>query len=217
MSKPLKGQSTLMLLNFADQLSQYNMKARQSNDIKYWNQFVERFFAPTGVLRQQLCASSDGSAKTYEFTNGIIPRYYWMFFTHGVQHIQMILESAIEKELPHGGSFVDCSRAAVIHWYQDGRQVMMNGTLKAQFGANGKLEVLEHNVTEHHEYISRAKLLEQPLSPEQKLSPNLTKGKKNQARSKPPNEPTYTIPKSAVGEYGLTDETQLFFEVNFPF
>jgi hypothetical protein len=209
------GQYTLKLFNFATKLNGCNASNPSfRNDMPFWQQFVRENFAPAGVLRQQTWTASDESTKDYEFTVGLIPRFYYAFFSNGVQRIQMIVESLTEKILPTGGAIVDCPRSSVIYWHTDGHQVVMSGSLRVHFDFENKMELLEHNVSDHQEYVARSKLFDQPQSPEQtKLSPNLTKNKKKQQRAEIPAEPSFTVPKSIVGDNGIPAKMQMFFEV----
>lgn len=131
------GSSVLKLLSFGDNLSlptnqqmqngrMYGnqMPARnQSGDLTYWQQFVERFYSPTGVLRQQLWCSTENSTKQYEIATPALARYYWTHFVSGVQNIQMILEQAKEKDLQNGGHFVESNKSCFVYWLENGHQV----------------------------------------------------------------------------------------------
>lgn len=81
------------------------------------------------------------------------------------------------------------------------------------------MEMLQHDVTEHNEYIPRSKLGFQNNSPEQKPSPNVVKagGKKaNQQRlvrqMQMPDQNQDTIPK--LHEYGVTQAVAMHLEVS---
>jgi len=137
---PLRGASVLKLLQFGDHLSQFSVNAglhqygrpdgasqsqarRQSNDLNYWQLFADRFFSPSGVLRQQVYDSDIGELKQFEISTPLLPRYYWTHFSSGVQNMQMVLENAREKDLPNGGHFVESAKLCFIYWFVNGCQV----------------------------------------------------------------------------------------------
>lgn len=130
------------LFTFADYLGQFSVSfpKRQSDDGElillaqtrkepnsqnYWQSFVDRFFSQTGVLRTQLWCASDQSTKKYEIANPVLARYYWTHFESGFQNIQMTLEQIVEKDLPNGGHFVECSRCTFFNWMKDGHVVRL--------------------------------------------------------------------------------------------
>ena len=98
-------------------------------------------------------------------------------------------------------------------------KVVATGSLTAQFGQQGKMEMLEISVSEHNEYVLRSKLLTQPESPEQKPSPSALKasGKKAQNQRmrqiQAPEQPSPSIPKQAVNEWGVHPSVLVLLEV----
>lgn len=151
--------------------------------------------------------------------------------------MQINFENASEKNLPAGGHYVESAKASFIYWLDDDHQVscysprprsrltlfqlVVQGSLKAQFDASQRLDVLDWVTTEHNEYIPRAQLLQAAAeSPELKQSPTMSKAtsKRAQQRQKqqlaekdqPPQAP---IPKSIVNEWGTTPAVSQFLEV----
>ena len=205
----------------------------------YWQNFVERFYSQTGVLRQELCSSDDFSTKEYQISQPTLARYYYTHFSSGVQNIQMILENAREKDLPNGGHYVESVRSCFIYWFSNGCQVRMIlgvasvnfaelvqlvtvGSLRAIFDQNGKIDVLDLVAKEHHEYVPRAQLSSILDFPEQKHPPNASKttGKRNaQQRQRQqleiPHEQSLqlSIPKSPINSFGVTSAVLQFLEV----
>ena len=142
MQNALGGNSVLTLLQFGDHLSQFTVSATprrngdnrnshqdalqvrnqsqqpQSNDLSYWQSFVDRFYSPTGVLRQQL-SDSENNLKAWEIPTSALARYYWTHFSSGVQNMQMIMENARSKDLPSGGHIVECAKSSFIYWFAD--------------------------------------------------------------------------------------------------
>ena len=91
----------------------------------YWQAFVDRFFSQTGVLRQQLWNSANDENKSYQISTPALARYYWTHFTSGVRNIQMILESAKERDLPNGGHIVESAKTCFIYWFDNDCQVIL--------------------------------------------------------------------------------------------
>lgn len=248
----MRGGSILKLIQFGDHLSQFSLSPglqqyarpdgthssqsqtrRQSNDLNYWQNFADHFFSPSGVLRQQVWDSGNGELKQFEISTPLLPRYYWIHFSSGVQNMQMILENAREKDLPNGGHFVESVKSTFIYWFVNGCQVMIpllsitltlltseqlvtSGNLRAQFDQSGKIDVLDLITSEHNEYIPRAQLLAPVESPDPKQSPKTSKtvGKqRSQQKHQQPQPPQITLPVSIVNSYGVTQEVMRFLEV----
>ena len=96
----------------------------ETTDYAYWSAFVDRFYSPAGVLRQGVWSSQTGS-KQFEISTPALARYYLTQFTSGIDHIQMVLDGAREREVPGGGGahVVECQRASFIYWYTNESQV----------------------------------------------------------------------------------------------
>lgn len=93
-----------------------------SPGLPYWQHFVEQFYSPNGVLRQGVWNAQCGSKK-FELSTPTLARYYWTHFTSGVKHMQMIVENAVEKELPTGYQMLDSNKTYFIYWFENGTQV----------------------------------------------------------------------------------------------
>ena len=93
------------------------------NNQGYWQNFVDRFFSPSGVLRTQLWSASDQSAKSYEIPTPILAKYYWTHFNSGISNIQMTFIKSSEKDLPNIGHFVECSKCTFYNTMTDGHVV----------------------------------------------------------------------------------------------
>ncbi|KAL9591635.1 MAG: hypothetical protein Q9179_007525 [Wetmoreana sp. 5 TL-2023] len=219
----MKGASVLKLIHFGDQLGSFSTR-RQPNDLNFWQNFVERFFSHTGVIRQQLYYPMDQSAtKQYEISpTPTLARYYWTHFNSGVQNIQMILERFRELDLPNGGHSITSEKTSFIYWLANGHQLVTSGGLRVQFDQMGKIDKLEILTTFHEEFVPRAQLLRTATeSPEMKHSPNQTKasGKKaSQQRQKAAQAtheqgPVAAIPHSTINDGGVTPSVQQFLEV----
>ena len=88
---------------------------------------------------------------------------------------------------------------------------MASGSLRAQINNNHKFDVLEHLVQEYTEHIPLKSM--QPESPEQKPSPNVTKGGKKAAAQQRMNK-VPAVPRSAVTEWGVCDGVIQLLEVH---
>lgn len=109
---------------------------------------------------------------------------------------------------------------------------MANGSLKAHFDAEQKIELLEFNTSSHEEYLPRNQVVSaaRPLHewnkewkivntpPEGKQSPEMNKKSKAKAMKSPPQPPPeIDLPQSKVkSSMGITDAVFQFLEVQFP-
>lgn len=87
----------------------------------------------------------------------------------------------------------------------------MSGSLRAQFARDGRIDVLEHIVSEFNEYIPLKMM--QAESPEQKPSPTVTKGGKKAAAAQQRANKIPVIPKSTVTEWGVSDAVVMLLEI----
>lgn len=204
----MRGQSVLVLGNFAEQLSSFTSRG-EAADLAYWSSFVDRFYSPTGVLRQGVFNNQAG-AKQFEIATPALARYYLTQFASGIRQIQMLIEGPREKDLPNGGHLVECPKAFFIYWFTNDAQLFTTGTLKAQFDFQNKIEVLDIVVMSHTEYLPRSQL--QALELDQKQSPKLTKNGKR-ASQKQPQQPAFTLPESMVTSNGVPYPVLQFLEV----
>ena len=108
---------------------------------------------------------------------------------------------------------------------------MAQGTLRAQFDAEQKIELFEFLTTSQEEYVSRKQVIDaaKPAhnwmkewktvnSQDAKQSPEMTKkGKARQLKSPQshPPEVLHDLPESAVNNKGVTDQVDQFLEVCF--
>ncbi|KAJ5226032.1 Transcriptional activator ptaB [Penicillium chermesinum] len=84
-----QGASILALNSYADGVGVFTPR-NEAMDIQYWQSFVDRFYAPTGVLRQNLYDSQTGHSKQFEISNPALARFYYTQFTTGIRQIQMV-------------------------------------------------------------------------------------------------------------------------------
>lgn len=87
----------------------------------YWQSFVDRFYAPGGVLRQGVWNPQAGS-KQFEISTPALARYYLTQYTSGIRQIQMVVEGARERDVPNG-HIVESARASFIYWFANECQV----------------------------------------------------------------------------------------------
>ncbi|KAJ5759520.1 Transcriptional activator ptaB [Penicillium odoratum] len=195
-----------VLAHYADSLSSFKSRD-ETADYAYWSAFVDRFYAPGGVLRQGVWSSQTGS-KQFEISTPALARYYLTQFTSGIEQIQMVVDGPRERDNPNGdgGHIVESGRTSFIYWYTNESQVFHRGHLRAHFDANNKIVMLDVTVTSHNEYIPRSQLLE---AMEQKQSPKLAKSAAKRAQKQAP----INLPESMVTSNGLPTTVIQFLEV----
>ncbi|KAL5335275.1 LIM-domain binding protein-domain-containing protein [Aspergillus crustosus] len=205
----MRGQAILCLGNFAEQLSAFQTRG-EATDLGYWSTFVDRFYAPNGVLRQGVYNPQAGS-KQFEISTPALARYYLTQFTSGIRQIQMLVEGARERESPNGGHIVECPKASFIYWFTNDTQLFSTGTLRAHFDFQNKIEMLDIVVMNHTEYLPRSQVL--ALEVDQKQSPKVTKNMGKRAQQKQPPQPAITLPESMVTSNGVPTAVMSFLEV----
>ncbi|KAL2872779.1 LIM domain-binding protein [Aspergillus lucknowensis] len=207
-----RGQSIISLGNFAEQLSSFVSRG-EANDLLYWQTFVDKFYSPTGVLRQGVYNPQAGS-KQFEIATPALARYYNTQFTSGIRQIQMLIEGPRERESPNGGGghIVECPRASFIYWFTNDAQLFATGTLRAHFDFQNKIEMLDIVVMNHTEYLPRSQLQALEMA-EQKQSPKVSKNMGKRAQQKQPQQPAFTLPESMVTSNGVPTPVMSFLEV----
>ncbi|KAJ5899336.1 Transcriptional activator ptaB [Penicillium taxi] len=199
--------SILTLNTYAELLGSFESQ-NETSDFTYWQGFVDRFFTPMGVLRQGVWNPQTGS-KQFEISTPALARYYLTQFSSGISRIQMVVEGARERDAPNGGHIVESQRTYFIYWFPNDCQLFTSSHLRAHFDANNKLEMLDINVYNHKEFISRNYLQSLEAS-EQKQSPKLTK---NAAKRAQKQAPSISLPESMVTADGVPTAVMGFLEV----
>ncbi|KAE8353488.1 LIM-domain binding protein-domain-containing protein [Aspergillus coremiiformis] len=211
----MKGATILCLNTFAEHLSNFASKG-EAHDLLYWQSFVDKFYSPSGVLRQGVWNPQTGS-KQFEIATPALARYYLTQFTSGIRHIQMVVENARERDSPNGGHIVESAKTSFIYWFTNDTQIFTNGKLRAQFDMNNKIEILDIDVSSYTEYLPRSQL--HPLEiTDQKQSPKVSKnmGKRKQAQqAQPQPQPQlyFALPESMVTPNGVPTAVMSFLEV----
>lgn len=100
---------------------------------------------------------------------------------------------------------------------------MVNGSLKAQFDAHMKLDVLDLTTFNHNEYIPRSSLLQATAaSSDIKQSPSTSKAQgkrgsqqrqKQQIQATQDQSPKVVVPESIINDLGTTKAVCQFLEV----
>lgn len=93
-------------------------------------------------------------------------------------------------------------------------QLIMFGTLRAQFDPNSKIDVLDFVTAYHTEYVSRASIKNpsSPYSSPDERSPGQHKNAKQKAQRA---QMQIQVPESRVNVYGVTDAVMTFLEVTY--
>lgn len=94
----------------------------EAQDLLYWQEFVDRFYSPGGVLRQGVYNRQSGS-KQFEISTPALARYYLTQFNSGIRHIQMLVEGVRETASPSGGHIVESAKTSFIYWFTNDSQV----------------------------------------------------------------------------------------------
>lgn len=191
---------------YSEQLSNFVSRS-EAQDLLYWQSFVDRFYSPVGVLRQGVWSVA-GGAKQFEIATPALARYYLTQFSSGITSIQMLVEGARERESSHGGHYVEAPKCSFIYWFRNECQLFTNGSLRAHFDANNKLEMLDISVVNHTEFIPRSLLLAMEAD-SQKQSPKVPKN----AKRAPPKTPSASLPESIINNYGVPTDVMSFLEV----
>ncbi|CAG8434129.1 4737_t:CDS:2 [Ambispora gerdemannii] len=125
-------------------------------DIHYWKVFAQFFFAEDVYMKYTLCNErTDNIGKTYELKYPVIPRYYQTFFESGVTSIQLILGSPKEQDMGNGCQ-LDCPKASMVYYYENGSQVVHSGHLIVMFNQTSKINSFEFRTRNFTEYIPRS-------------------------------------------------------------
>lgn len=242
----MKGQCLLKLMQFSEHLSGFPVSkrptsqavaadieqqsgVRSKDDLSYWNQFVNIFFAPEGVFRHALLNDEEPNDRTYEIAFPAIARYFHTHFSSGVRNMQLILDKGTtDRPLAHDCHFIENSRASFVYWFETGSHLVANGTLRAQFNAQQKLELLEFVTSSHEEYVSRRQVIDaakpahnwikdwRNVNSDPKQSPEMTKKGKGKQLKSPQNHPPdvlVDLPDTAVNSKGVTAAVHQFLEV----
>lgn len=95
----------------------------------------------------------------------------------------------------------------------DNLQLFTNGTLRAHFDVNNKIEVLDIVTINHTEYLPRSQLQALEQSEQQKQSPKTSKNMGKRGQQKQVNAPAVTLPESMVTNNGVPVAVMTFLEV----
>ncbi|KAH6682760.1 LIM-domain binding protein-domain-containing protein [Halenospora varia] len=222
-----RGQCLLRLSLFADHLSNFG-GSKHKDDLSYWLSFVDRFFSSKGVLRHSVWMMDENSNKQYEITFPGIARYFHTHFESGIKTMQLIVQRGSEKDLPNNGHYIESPKASFVYWFDNGSQLIANGTLRAHFDSDQKIELLEFVTNNHEEYLPRTKIIEaaRPMhewgkewhkvnaAPDGKQSPEMNKKKAKKMNSPNQAPPDIELPTSKVKpNMGVTPSVFRFFEI----
>lgn len=133
----MKGATILILNSLADHLSSFEVcrtccetggtnlpqSRGEAYDLHYWQSFVDKFYAPGGVLRQGVCNPQARSSKQFEISTPALARYYLTQFTSGIRQIQMVVEGPREREIANSGHIVESPKTSFIYWFTNDSQV----------------------------------------------------------------------------------------------
>lgn len=170
----------------------------------------------------------ENSNKQYEITFPGIARYFHTHFESGIKTMQLIVQRGSEKDLPNNGHYIESPKASFVYWFDNGSQLIANGTLRAHFDSDQKIELLEFVTNNHEEYLPRTKIIEaaRPMhewgkewhkanaAPDGKQSPEMNKKKAKKMNSPSHAPPDIDLPASKVKpNMGVTPSVFRFFEI----
>ncbi|KAJ4997134.1 Transcriptional activator ptaB [Colletotrichum sp. SAR 10_66] len=228
----MKGHCLLKLMQFSEHLSGFT-GSKGKDDLTYWNMFVNQFFSTKGVFRHSVHITDieDQADKQYEITYPALPRYFHTHFDSGVKNMQLIMEKGTtDRPLPGDGHWIENTKSSLVYWFDNGSHLVANGTVRAHFDAEQKIELFEFLTSSHEEYISRKAVIEaaKPVhnwvkewhkvnSQDSKASPEMSKkGKARMMKSPqhPPPDALVDLPESAVKRgMGVTEAVFQFLEI----
>ncbi|PON21099.1 hypothetical protein TGAM01_v210055 [Trichoderma gamsii] len=227
----MKTRCLLRLMHFGECLSTFP-GAKNREDLTYWSRVVSQFFSsPNGVFRHSFHPTEKEEVpdKQYEIAYPVIARYLHTYYSSGVKSIQLILDGgSIDKALPGDCYCIENQRASFVYWFETGSHLVANGTLRAQFDAEQKIELFEFLTTGHEEFVSMRSVIEAAKPTHEwikewrsvntidgKQSPEMSKkGKARQLKS-PQKEPPGVLVdlNSAVNKQGVTPAVHQFLEI----
>ncbi|KAI8252524.1 hypothetical protein K4K56_008968 [Colletotrichum sp. SAR 10_98] len=228
----MKGHCLLKLMQFSEHLSGFT-GSKGKDDLTYWNMFVNQFFSIKGVFRHSVHITDieDQADKQYEITYPALPRYFHTHFDSGVKNMQLIMEKGTtDRPLPGDGHWIENTKSSLVYWFDNGSHLVANGTVRAHFDAEQKIELFEFLTSSHEEYISRKAVIDaaKPVhnwvkewhkvnSQDSKASPEMSKkGKARMMKSPqhPPPDALVDLPESAVKRgMGVTEAVFQFLEI----
>ena len=213
------GQGTLKLLNFVEQIGNFNAS---NNNIEWWQAFVDRFFAESGSFVHVVCSSSTERTKQFEIVYAALPRYFYTLFNTDVTNLQITLDGAAEKT-SNGELKVTCERAKFIYTYKNSCQVVYQGKLTAFWSGSDKMEWLVFEGASHEQFIPLNALKQMFVQPSpNQLNPNQSPRMKNKKQAQQqrtmPEPPEAYLPinkliSASTTDYGLPHGLQSYLEV----
>lgn len=190
---------------------------------------MSEYFSPSGVFRHVLWMVDEAKNKQFEISYPAIARYFNTHFDSGVTNMQLIVQAAVEKDLPNQTTHISSEKSSFIYWFENRSQLVAHGKLKVIFNDQQKIELLEFETTHHEEYLPRGRVVEaaRPLhewqkewqrlntAPDGKQSPELNKKGKPRPMKSPNNAPPeIDIPESKVkANMGITPGVFRFLEL----
>jgi hypothetical protein len=123
------GQQTLKLMLFVNDIGKFN-SSREPNRIEIWQSFVDKFFAENGSFVHVLFSEATAKTKQFDIVHASLPRYFFTQFNTEVEHLQITLDGATEKNDPsRSETKVTCDRAKFIYTYKNQCQVRLRDCL----------------------------------------------------------------------------------------
>ncbi|KAF1991414.1 hypothetical protein K402DRAFT_400156 [Aulographum hederae CBS 113979] len=211
------GATIMKLLQFANHLGGFRLGPEAPNSMKHWQQFTGAHFSDTGSIDYTCKAMTDDSVKRFEICNASLARYFFSHFEGGVEHIQIMIDGASEKEFPNGMHCVEASRARFFYWYKNKTQIVSSGKMTVVYNQNDLIDRLEFKTESCEQFVPRQVIEEKAqASPNQKQSPRMTKTGKQRPQPKPatPSIALSELPAAPITDWGVASSVQSFLEIN---
>ncbi|KAL1920944.1 uncharacterized protein VTP21DRAFT_11579 [Calcarisporiella thermophila] len=215
---PSRGSAVLKLLQYGERLSQ----SIGNKDIHYWRSLVNEFYSETGVMRLNLHNCENNESRQIDIPASILPRFYDALCEEGVISIQLVIGS-IQEYMGQQIRYIECPRALLLHHYQHGVKIILEGHLRVTINSFYKIEAFDFRTQQHAEYISRNVLSKGDTT----IGSHRIDGEFSNVNQRNPNIFLYKspgsamkfversiIPTSPVNAWGIPERVMRFFEIS---
>lgn len=172
-------------------------------------------------------ADDEETDKQYEIPYPVLARYFRTHFESGVRNMQLVLDKGtVDRPLPGECHSLENSKASFVYWFESGSHLVATGTLRAQFDAEQKIDLLEFVTINHEEFVSRSLVIEgmrpvhqwikewRDLNKESMHSPEQSKKKTKLMKSPQNTPPDIELPGTYLKhKMGITEAVFQFLEL----
>ncbi|OLL24688.1 Adhesion defective protein 1, partial [Neolecta irregularis DAH-3] len=206
--RPAVNSGVLRLHQFGEALSGCR---EHRHNIAYWKKVIGDYFMDNAVMRYTSYHSTTKDQRLFEIPSGILPRYFLMNHESGIRQMQLLLDGPRDFMLPTGMLLVECPRASIIYWFENGIQVTVAGHLRV-FYLPGvmRIDTFDFLTQSHFELIPRNILCKPspvPTSVESSPTPSTNTRRHSQVSEE------IRIPESLVNDFGITPKAMRCLEI----